>query len=70
MESLTRSRSTNDHEPRCFMGDSISEVEISVNDMTSPLEKKQSLTKQSRRTLEQQLPTTARRGLIEVNRFF
>ena len=37
-ESLTRSRRTNDRESRCDMGDSIFEVENSVNDVTSLLE--------------------------------
>ena len=37
-ESLTRSRRTNDREPRCVMGDSISEVGHAVNNMTSLLE--------------------------------
>ena len=37
-ESLTRSRSTNDQEPRCVMKDSISEVGNAVNDVTSLLE--------------------------------
>ena len=36
-ESLTRSRSINDQEPRCVMEDSLSEVENSVNDVTSLL---------------------------------
>ena len=35
MESLMQSRRTNDREPRCVLGDSISELENSVNDMTS-----------------------------------
>ena len=39
-ESLTWSTRTNDQEPRCVMGDSISEVENSVNDVTSLMEKK------------------------------
>ena len=37
-KSLTRSRRTKDQEPRCVMRDSISEVENSVNDVTSLLE--------------------------------
>ena len=37
-ESLTRSRRKNDQDPRCVMGDSISEIENSVNDVTSLLE--------------------------------
>ena len=40
-ESLTRSKRTNDQEPRCDTGDSIFEVANSVNDVTSVLEKKQ-----------------------------
>ena len=39
-ESLTRSRRTNEQEPRCVTGDSISEVENSVNHVTSLLEEK------------------------------
>ena len=35
---LTRSRSTNDEEPRCVMGNSIAEVKNAVNDVTSLLE--------------------------------
>ena len=37
-ESLTRSRTINDREPRCVMRDSISEVGNAVNDVTSLLE--------------------------------
>ena len=37
-ESLTRSRKTKDHESCCGMRDSISEVENSINDVTSLLE--------------------------------
>ena len=38
-ESLTWLRRTNDQEPRCAMGDSISEVGNTVKDVTSLLEK-------------------------------
>ena len=39
-ESLMRSKRTNDQEPRCVMGDSISEVENAVNVATSLIEEK------------------------------
>ena len=39
-ESLMRSKRTYDQEPRCVMGDSISEVENAVNVATSLIEEK------------------------------
>ena len=66
-ESLTPSRRTNDQEPRCVMGDSISEVENSVNDETTLFEENKMVSNKTiRGTTEQQL---ARRSLKESDWF-
>ena len=68
-ESLTRSRSTNDQEPRSVieMEDSISDEENSVNDLTSLLEEEGNVSDKT--ILTENRTTVNSRSLMEMNWF-